>query len=221
MNEATVVELGWHDARTAGAAVLLARAFDRDPITRRLFPDGERRRRYLELGMRLQLAWALPYGHVYGLAEQGQLCGVAVWLPPGASGGRLWPALQSLPAAARLLPAAAAAMVRCARPLPEAPRNLVRFAATRRRAVSRAAGSWHLSLLGADPEYRGRGVARRLLKHMLSRGAVSGTGVWLETCDQRNVPLYERFGFTTIAHLETAVAKQPWWLMRRPPARRR
>jgi len=43
---------------------------------------------------------------------------------------------------------------------------------------------------------RSRGVVRRLLEHML-RADADGVGVWLEVTDSRNVPLYERFGFTT------------------------
>jgi ribosomal protein S18 acetylase RimI-like enzyme len=44
---------------------------------------------------------------------------------------------------------------------------------------------------------RSRGVVRRLLEHMLGRADADGVGVWLEVTDPRNVPLYERFGFTT------------------------
>ena len=64
------------------AATVLARSFDVEPGGRALFPDPGLRRRYLELGGRLQIDAALPYASVHGLEIDGRLAGVAVWHPP-------------------------------------------------------------------------------------------------------------------------------------------
>jgi hypothetical protein len=41
---------------------------------------------------------------------------------------------------------------------------------------------------------------------------------WLETTDPANPPIYERFGFETVTHLEDAAWLPGLWVMRREPA---
>ena len=87
----------------------------------------------------------------------------------------------------------------------------------RRRAVARASAglSWHLAFLATAPEYRGCGLARRLLDRQLARCDEDGTAAWLETTDPVNPPIYERFGFTTIDHIAQAAWLPGLWVMRR------
>ena len=55
-----------------------------------------------------------------------------------------------------------------------------------------------LQTIGVDPQFQGKGYAGRLLKPMLTRMDKEGLPCYLETLDEKNVPLYEHFGFRVL-----------------------
>ena len=76
---------------------------------------------------------------------------------------------------------------------------------------------WYLAALATAPEHRGRGFARMLLDRQLARCDQDGAAAWLETTDPVNPPIYARFGFSTVAHIERAAWLPGFWVMRREP----
>jgi ribosomal protein S18 acetylase RimI-like enzyme len=202
------------------AAAILARAFDTDPISRKLLPRVEHRERWA----RWRGAWlvrsALPFGSSYGVDEGDDLIGVALWYPPGVTAPVL--ASNVLAAVREVRPAVSAAVrmaPRAALTTMRTPNALVRFVRQRSRAVDAASvrPTWHLAYLAVDPAHRGRGAARRLLDHVLERCDEDGVAAWLETTDPVNVPLYERFGFATVGSVPASRRLPPLWVMRREP----
>ena len=74
-----------------------------------------------------------------------------------------------------------------------------------------------LQTLGVDPQYQGQGCAGKLLKPMLARLDEEKMPCYLETLDEKNVGIYERFGFTPID--ESAIPGTPltsWAMLREP-----
>jgi len=57
---------------------------------------------------------------------------------------------------------------------------------------------WHLGPIGVHPELQGRGIGKALLAAFLDMADARGTPASLETDVDRNVALYERFGFKVI-----------------------
>lgn len=57
---------------------------------------------------------------------------------------------------------------------------------------------WHLGPIGVHPEFQGRGVGGRLLTSFLARADQERSPAYLETDVERNVRLYERFGFRVV-----------------------
>ncbi len=55
---------------------------------------------------------------------------------------------------------------------------------------------WHIGPIGVRPELQGHGVGKALLKTFLTTVDEQGSPAFLETDVDRNVVLYERFGFT-------------------------
>ena len=201
------------------AAGILARAFAEEPGNRALFPDPELRRRYLELAGRMQIDAALPYAAVYGVQVDGRIAGLAVWHPPhvkprplAAIAGSHREALVQAPALARGTPHVLSM-------LPRHARAGIRLVRARNRAVKEASRgrTWYLAILATDPDFQGRGVARRLLDHVLDRCDADGLAAWLETTDSANPPLYEHVGFRTVLHVEDAAWLPGFWVMRREP----
>jgi ribosomal protein S18 acetylase RimI-like enzyme len=188
-------------------AELFARAFDGDPMARLITPDDDERHRSLLDGGRREVARLAAYRHVFGAYEGDELCGVAMWVPPGVkvrSSGTAPP-----PGA---VPRILATAVRIA------PR-LVRYLRARRRglAAGHATGGWHLAFLATHPDHQRRGVARLLLEHVLDRADADGVPTWLETSDPVNPPIYRRFGFEVVATAEGTDPLPTFWFMVRPP----
>jgi N-acetylglutamate synthase-like GNAT family acetyltransferase len=62
-------------------------------------------------------------------------------------------------------------------------------------------GSWELASIAVAPAWRGQGMARAIIEHLLSD---SSRPLWL-TCVSTLVPFYTRFGFREV----TALAEMP------------
>jgi ribosomal protein S18 acetylase RimI-like enzyme len=57
---------------------------------------------------------------------------------------------------------------------------------------------WHLGPIGVDPELQGRGIGKAMLAAFLDMVDGQGAAAYLETDVDRNVALYEQFGFKVI-----------------------
>lgn len=203
----------------ADAADLLARGFAEEPGNLALLPDPAARHRLMAAGARSVLRRTIPHGTVHAASVGGELAAIAIWEPPGiptftvrGALGAVTSRLGQAPTLARALPHKLSVIAGDVRPA-------VGMARTRRRAIRTVCDgpTWHLGFLATAPEHRGRGLARRLLERQLTRCDEDGAAAWLETTDPVNPPIYERFGFTTVAHVEDAAWLPGLWIMRREP----
>jgi GNAT superfamily N-acetyltransferase len=209
--------LGPDDA--AAAARLLAVGFAEEPGNLALFPDVASRTRLVEVSATSTLRPRLPRGTVHGAYVDGALAAIAVWDAPASGTGSVTDLLHGL---GTRLP-----LVRdLRRDIPHAlavvrggASEALKMGTWRRTAVAEASrgSAWHLAFLATDPQHRGKGLARRLLDRQLDRCDEDGLPVWLETTDPVNPPIYERFGFVSVAHRDRPAWWPGWWIMRREP----
>ena len=61
---------------------------------------------------------------------------------------------------------------------------------------------WHVGPIGVVPELQGQGVGTALLSSFLEMADQDGHFAYLETDVDRNVPLYEKFGFSVIDQVD-------------------
>jgi ribosomal protein S18 acetylase RimI-like enzyme len=61
---------------------------------------------------------------------------------------------------------------------------------------------WHLGPIGVHPEHQGRGIGKAILGMFLRMVDEQGSPAYLETDVDRNVALYEAFGFRVIARTD-------------------
>jgi GNAT superfamily N-acetyltransferase len=171
---------------------VMAAAFDDDPVTRWLIPDG----RSLEPLFAAHARWAhFAPGGIDLAVLDGEPVGAAFWDPPGyrVSTARQ---LVSIPAYAWAL------------------RRHLGRGATVETLMHRARPKeefWYLAGVGAVP--RGEGIGSALLRHRLD--AVRGAA-YLESSKQENIPLYERFGFQLLDPLRVPDGPQLWPMWRHP-----
>jgi GNAT superfamily N-acetyltransferase len=84
-----------------------------------------------------------------------------------------------------------------------------------------ASPHYHLNMIGVRRSHVGRGLARKLLEavHRLSDADAGSSGVSLTTETERNLPLYEYFGYRLMGQAVVGDGLQTWAFFR--PAVRR
>jgi GNAT superfamily N-acetyltransferase len=190
-------------ADLAATVAALARAFDDDPVMTWIFPDDQMRRRRLPSFFSAALRGTSAHPQGAEVAVQGdQVLGAAIWLPPGAWRPPLWRQLVALPGV----------VIRLGSRLSVASAT---YGALLR--VHPARPHWYLSGIGIDPPVQGTGVGSQLLHSRLARCDAAGLPAYLESSKERNVPFYERHGFTVVGELTVPDGGPTLWLMWRDP----
>jgi GNAT superfamily N-acetyltransferase len=209
--------LGPGDAPAAVA--VLARAFEQEPAKVILLPDVEVRHAIFEMSIYARLYEALRYGTLHGALVDGELGAVALWYPPGVPKLSISGGARALLSLLPNIGSIARALAHSMRVLRADVPGMIELVRRRRVAVDRATRgvTWQLELLGTVPEHQRKGLARLLLERQLHRCDQDRAAVWLEATDPVNPPIYERFGFETVTHIERPTWLPGYWVMRREP----
>ncbi len=183
-------------------ARMLVRAYMDDPVAAWMCAAHELRASMLERLYSVRLEEMLHHGGVWTDAERA--C-AAVWVPPGCRPSAIRANARMLGHALdpRLLARLHLLVVgrrRMARRHPRTPRH------------------WYLSLLGTDPDARGRGLASSVLQPVLGRCDGAELGAYLESSKPGNLDFYARFGFQVIGELQLPRGPTLWRMWREPHA---
>jgi ribosomal protein S18 acetylase RimI-like enzyme len=145
--------------------------------------DRAKARSTMERAMHI-VKLGLSDNHALVAEQEGQLVGVlnaAQW--PACQMGA-WQKLRAAPAMLRALGTA----------LPRASKMM-----SARARHDPGVAHWHIGPIGVHPGHQGRGIGKALLGSFLERVDEQGLPGFLETDVDRNVALYEKFGFTVIS----------------------
>ena len=177
-----------------------SRAFQDDPAWAWVLPSPERR---VSL-----LPWLFLTGFEITDAEvwatEGEILGVARWLPPGRPNVHVGAMLRAF----------------VATPL------RVREATSRFFAYGRAVESmradavpephWYLAGIGVDPPHRRQGIGTALITAGIAAAEPSGLPCALLTNSEQNLSFYRRNGFEVVLEGHTPDDGPRAWMMRRP-----
>jgi GNAT superfamily N-acetyltransferase len=168
----------WADEKAISA--LIGLAFATDPFVRRLLPDPYT---YLKSNAKyvgLSSGPAFDNGSAFVI---GDMCGAALWLPPGA-------VVDSEPLAAL-------------RDQYFDPAVLDDFAGLIKKSGTYRPDEphWHLTLIAVDPVKCGRGYGAALMSHALDICDRDRLPAYLESTNPANLSLYKRFGFELLAEV--------------------
>lgn len=148
----------------------------------------------------------LETGTIDVARDDGEVLGVALWLPPKHRHRK------GLLRRLRLFSAHVPALVRHLPPLRQLPRLV---SATRAMAaVVPSVPHWHLMDIAVDASRRGQHIGGRLLEHGLARVDSEGMPAYLEASTPRAAALYRRHGFGTMQVLQ--IGRAPVHAMLRP-----
>lgn len=173
-------------AQVKPAAEMMARAFQDYPLFVYFLPDASERKKKSTYDFQSLIGYGLLYGEVY--ATSPNLEGVAVWLPSGKVSMTLWRNIRS----GRLF-----MLFRLGIKFFLKHRSFGDYISSihKRHAPF---PHWTLQLLGVDPVYQGKGYASTLLKPMLARIDRENLPCYVETHNERNVPIYQHLGFKVV-----------------------
>jgi ribosomal protein S18 acetylase RimI-like enzyme len=171
-------------------AEVLSRAFQDDALESYFIPDTEIRRRLLPHFFQYRIRFGILYGEVYTTSPEFE--GIAVWFPPGKSEMTPW----------KMMRAGGISLQRKVGKEIISKMALVSKYVTNTRRQHVSVPHWHLFPMGVDPPNQGKGYASALLRPMFKRIDAEGIACYLETQNERNVSLYQHYGFKVI-HAET------------------
>ncbi len=184
----------------------LTKAFQESPLIRYFTANYSEKakahglRCFLSIGVHI----GIKYGEVYATPN---FEGVAIWMKSDKLPITTWKTLRSVPFTLML--------------------GFARYGGAKMRPVGdfidktheRLAPGlhWYLQVLGVDPKFQGRGYAAKLVRPMLSKIDNQHLPCYLETLDEKNVSIYEHFGFRIIE--KSAIPQTPFtnWAMLRDP----
>ena len=168
----------WADEKAISA--LMGLAFAADPFVRWLLPDPYNFLKSNEKYTGLSSGPAFDNGSAFVI---GDICGAALWLPPGSK-------VDSEPLAAL-------------RDRYFDPAVLDGFAELMEKSgVYRPVEPhWHLTLIAVDPVKCGRGYGAALMSHALEICDRDKLPAYLESTNPANLSLYKRFGFELLAEV--------------------
>lgn len=174
--------------QTKRAGETLARAFQDDTLFVYLIPDAVKRKTLLPTLFEIMARYGVLYGEVY--ATSPLMEGVACWFPPGKAEMTL----------RRIIRSAGFSLIYYYSKNRDI---LTRFFSYNEYAIMlhhRYANvpHWYLSPIGVDPAFQGKGYGSNLLRSMLFRIDLEHLPCFLETQSQKNVSLYEHFGFHVV-----------------------
>jgi GNAT superfamily N-acetyltransferase len=175
------------DARIATAAeldatsALIARAFYNDPTWSWAFPDDSKRLGQHKPFWRIFVNRAIEHRSAWVVDK---FASASIWVPPGKPEMTEQDELELDALLARMVPKRADLILDAFELFEE--------------AHPREEEHWSLSLLGTDPDARGRGTGLGLLARNLEMIDEQGLPAYLEASNPANVALYERLGFETV-----------------------
>ena len=164
--------------------------------------DPSKQMKYLIKLMNLTLRISQKFGFVYAPTEN--IEGVAAWLPHDKIKLSNWQYIRY---------GALSVFFRAGN---EGRRDLLRYSSLVSKKHKQYANFPHMYLynLAIDPSYQGKGYASRLLKPMFAKLDENNLPCYLES-PERNLALYEHFGFEVVEHISFPKNENEMWLMLR------
>ena len=185
------------------AVEVLTRAFRNYPLLQYGFPGELERERIAPYFFQYILNYGVRHGEIY--ATSPNLEGVAVWLTSDKYPMTFWRSIRSVPLSIIFgLGREGGARLKHAGDYIDARhKRLAPFK------------HWFFQTIGVDPQFQGKGYAGKLIRAMLARIDKEDLPCYLETLDEKNVRLYEHFGFRVIEKSAIPKTKLTNWAMLR------
>lgn len=170
------------------ASELLARAFHNYPLFANFIPAVSERSLLLPYLFQFLIRYSVLYGEVY--ATSPRLEGIAVCFESEKAKMTLWKMIRVMGFTLIYDYFRAAKLIS----------KLLSYNEYASKLQNRYAHypHWYLFLIGVDPVFQGRGYVSALIRPIIGRLDREGLPCYLETQDEKNIPIYEHYGFKVV-----------------------
>jgi ribosomal protein S18 acetylase RimI-like enzyme len=185
---------------------VLADAFQRDPLWNKICEgesDLEKRFRAL---FEVPVRHCLKYGEVY--ATSLDLEGVAAWVPGKYADMTAWRIIRS---------GALGAAMRMGSNIAKKMRPVFKPVTEDRHENTAGYTYLYLCIVGVATELQGKGFGRKLIGAAIEKSERKGLQLYLDTETEKNVKMYEHFGFRLLKRITLPKVDLPMWEMVREP----
>lgn len=196
-----LVQLNKSDIKPA--AEVLALAFHDYQLLQYASPDESEREKIVPYFCQSVLHYGIRYGEAY--ATSLNLEGVAVWITSDYFPMTFWRMIRSVPLSVM------AGLGRGGGSRLKHPGDYIDAMHERLAPFKH----WFLLIIGVGPQFQGKGFASKLIYPILNKIDEHALPCYTETMDEKNVPLYEHFGFRVIEKLAIPQTELTTWAMLR------
>jgi len=173
-------------AQIRPASETLGRAFQKDPLFAYFMPDASERGKKAPYIFQLLVRGAVSNGEVY--ATSPELEGIAVWLPF---------LNNAIPSGRRSDPVGLSVIPKIGMEVLGRVQNYSQYSSSMRTRHA-TFPHWFLAGFGVEPPLQGKGYGAILLRAMLARLDKEQVPCYLDTQNEKNVPMYQHFGFKIV-----------------------
>ena len=187
------------------AVETFVKAFSDDPLAKYMFGDRENREQLLADYFNFRINYGIIYGEVYAVSPK--IEGLAVWISNKNTQMTNFKMLRS--GGMKLY------------------RKMGKEIITKMMEVEKYTSEihhrnatlphWHLTPIGIDPEYQGKGFASKLIRTMLIQFDREDIACFLETQSKKNVEIYKHYGFEVVEKGVIPKVNLSHWAMIRLP----
>lgn len=188
------------------AAETLANAFWNYPLNRYFYPDDVEQKKMTVSRFRSVVKRCVLYGEAYSTSDYME--GVVLWLPSKQLDMNIWQRLRSGDIGKQMKESKRAK---------ERVYTYHRYTHMLHRQLV-PVDHMFLWVIGVASDFQGNGLSSRLIRPMLSRLDEQNIPCFVETHAEKNVPLYQHFGFTIVDESVIPGTSLTHWALLRDPA---
>jgi ribosomal protein S18 acetylase RimI-like enzyme len=188
------------------ASKVLADAFQHDPLWNKICEREPDMKKRLSLFFEVSVRYCLKYGEVYAPSEA--LEGVMGFVPGKYADMNIRHMIRSgsMGSAMRIGLNAAKKMA-----------PVFKLVNEDRRKHMAGHTFLHLSVVGVATELQGKGFGRKLIDEAIGKSERERLHLYLETETEKNVTMYEHFGFKLLKKITLPIVDLPMWEMVKEP----
>ncbi|NVM16750.1 MAG: GNAT family N-acetyltransferase [Candidatus Lokiarchaeota archaeon] len=182
-------------------------AFKDDPVTIFTYPDEGERKQKLQYGFYMIYNYGIKYGLTYATSKN--LEGITIWLPPNKTYPSTWTMMRhggfySMRKVGLKIKALKITM------------TIFKYEDERHKELV-PYEHWYFQNIAVKPEEQGKGYGGLLISTMIKNIESDGLPIYVESNTEKNVSIYQKYGFEILEHTIIPETDVPLWCMLRKP----
>ena len=187
------------------ACKVAGNAFQDDPIMVFVYSDEKERRQKAQYGFYMIYKYGIKHGLTYATSKN--LEGITIWLPPD----KVYPSTWTMMRLGGFY-----TMFKVGLKIKAMKRTMTVFNFEEERHKHLVPyDHWYLQNIAVKPEEQGKGYGGLLISTMIKQVESDGLPIYLETNTEKNVSIYQKYGFEILEHTIIPKTDVPLWCMLR------